>query len=266
VLEAAKEHWADVPGASLQVDRGVHPDLTMLRPEDGREIGVDTVREALAAVLSYPMAAPVRYVVIDGADSLTSEAANAMLKTLEEPPATVRFFLLAEDASRVLPTIRSRCSLVSYGRISESLMVERLSQFETDAARARLYARLADGSLGRAIQFWGSGRISVRDQVWKMLQFGMGKDITAAFSLVDKVSEDMPTALRFLYQLLRDLAVCQHTDDVVNIDLLAALRSARAPLSSEKLDVCLQQHRKLLCGYRAPSAFTVKTFLATSFV
>ncbi len=95
-----------------RVRRGVHPDVAVVVPEgrSGR-IRIEQVREVVAAAPGRPFEAPARVWILDGVEAarLGPEAANALLKTLEEPPAHVRFLLLAANPEAVLPTIRSRC-------------------------------------------------------------------------------------------------------------------------------------------------------------
>lgn len=174
VHEAAKEAFCggeeDDCFHCVQIDRGAHPDFVEIRPQDGKEIGVDAIRSVVNQAYSFPVTAKLRFFLIDGVDRMTPAAANALLKTLEEPPRMGRFFLLAEESSRVLATIRSRCGLVRYRPLAEDFVVASLARFEKDGTKALVYARLAEGSLGRAVQLRGSGRLTLRDQVLSILQ------------------------------------------------------------------------------------------------
>jgi len=90
-----------------------HPDLTVLAPEEGkREIGIEAVRGACAEFTLAPLEARGRVMIVHGADLLGEEAANALLKTLEEPPDEARILLTTARPDAVLPTIRSRCMIV----------------------------------------------------------------------------------------------------------------------------------------------------------
>lgn len=88
----------------------LHPDLHRVRPEEGkRTISVEQIRSMKDDVVLTPHMAPVKVVVIESAESMTTEAANALLKTLEEPTANTYLFLLAERTGPLPPTVRSRC-------------------------------------------------------------------------------------------------------------------------------------------------------------
>jgi DNA polymerase-3 subunit delta' len=210
-----------------QVRQGVHPDLLVVEA-GAKDIGVDAIRDALEQASSYPSVAPVRAFLIDGADRMTMPAANAFLKTLEEPPSTTRFFLLAENERRVIPTIRSRCGRVAFRRLPESAVLSVLSQHCSDAAKALVYCRIAEGSLGRAIRYWGSGRLSLRDKVFSILTLGLKGDLPSLFAAIDALDKELPLGLRLLEQLLLDLAMIQHDPArIINQDIADKLSGVR---------------------------------------
>ncbi|MBI4598121.1 MAG: hypothetical protein HY737_06975 [Candidatus Omnitrophica bacterium] len=96
-----------------QMTKGVHPDLHVLLPEGPADrIKIETIRQVLSRVALRPYSAACQVVIIDGAERLTEEAANALLKALEEPSASTKFFLTTSALPQCLPTIVSRCQLV----------------------------------------------------------------------------------------------------------------------------------------------------------
>jgi len=100
-------------GACRRVAHDTHPDLLELAVEPGkREIPIDAIREAIAFLALAPLEAAGRAVIVDAADRLGDEAANALLKTLEEPPPGAILVLLTSRPEAVLPTVRSRCQPV----------------------------------------------------------------------------------------------------------------------------------------------------------
>lgn len=148
--------------ACQQVAAGTHPDLLEIGcPEGKRELPLELIvgakerrgREGLCHDLSLrPMSANRRIAIIDDADLMNEESANALLKTLEEPPLGAILILLTPDIDPILPTIRSRCQPVRFaplkgGELSELLLK---TGSTTDAALAREVAALADGSLETA--------------------------------------------------------------------------------------------------------------------
>ncbi len=96
--------------AAERVLRGVHPDLTWVRPTGAAEMLVADIEEPVVAAVSHtPFEARRRVFVIEGADTMGERAANMLLKTLEEPPSFAHLILLAERVEDVMPTVRSRC-------------------------------------------------------------------------------------------------------------------------------------------------------------
>ena len=242
VIQAVKEVFClderasdCVCGSCLHVDQNTHSDLTVLVPEeDGKDIGVAAIREILDLAGSYPQEAPWRCIVIDGADRLTVAAATALLKTLEDPPARTCFFLLAENYDKVLPTIQSRCGKVPYRTLPQGLVLSMLQEFEADTAKALVYARMGEGSIGRAIHYWGSGRLGLRDRVYTLLQLGLSGDIAPLFSVVDSISQDLSLGLRLLDQLLYDILMVEHDPTrLINQDLTEGIEELRQGASLE---------------------------------
>ncbi len=96
-----------------QIAHGHHPDLLVIeQPEPGKDIGVEAVRAIAPFLQRTKIGTSHRFVLIDGAQHLTRQAQNALLKILEEPPAASHLLLVTESAGQMLPTIRSRCQLL----------------------------------------------------------------------------------------------------------------------------------------------------------
>jgi DNA polymerase-3 subunit delta' len=153
-----------------QVADGSHPDLHVIEvPRDRRsgrlkgEIGVDAVRDATARLHSTAALGGRRVLIVDGAELLNRNAANALLKPLEEPPAGVVMLLVGHDPGLVLATIRSRCAMLRIARLDGSI-VERIlaEQAPTLAPPARAaLARLSRGSAGTALGLASGGGLQL---------------------------------------------------------------------------------------------------------
>lgn len=149
-----------------------HGDLWVLGGEDGREIGVESVRE-LNNFLNHTSAeGGWRVVIIDGADRLNRNAANALLKRLEEPPIKTVFFLITAFAGRLLPTLRSRCQLLTLASLREDEIEKILL---SQGLSVPDYISLAQGSAGRLMRLMeGEGR-KVYEDFQKALK---GKEVS----------------------------------------------------------------------------------------
>lgn len=272
VTQAVKEVFAaHDPGGNQchQVDRGVHPDFVVVSPQDGKDIGIDAVRDILGRVYDFPMVAKKRFIVFDGVDRMTPAAANAFLKTLEEPPKSTQFFLLAESSEEVLPTIRSRCGNVRYKRLSESVIVERLQGLTQDPTKALVCARLAEGSIGRAVQYLGSNRLDLRDRVFSLLKQGLGGDLSSLFLSIDEFKTELPLGVRFLDILLYDLTMLPYdAPRITNLDLAQELGLVRKQIGDKRLRALqtgLKQVQDREASTKINLAFHLKACLASSF-
>ena len=109
----------DTCSSCSRMARGVHPDLHVLSPGGASEqIKIEEIRALLGRIALRPFHARFQVVILDGADRLTDEAANSLLKALEEPPAHTRFLLTTARLAFCLPTIVSRCQLVRCVRVA----------------------------------------------------------------------------------------------------------------------------------------------------
>jgi DNA polymerase-3 subunit delta' len=253
----------------LQVSQKSHPDITIVGSVDGKDIGIDVSRSIIELSGSFPMQAPVRFFIIDGVDRLTMPAANALLKLLEEPPATSRYVLIAEIAEKVIPTIRSRCGLVTFRPLPDAMVLSTLQRFEKDDAKALVYSRLSEGSVGRAIQFWGAGRLTLRDKVLTLLASSRKRDVAAFFSLIDQLDKDLPLALHFLTLILHDLIMLNiGAQKVINVDKVEELRALGRGVDVEVWQTLRKELTAVLRLYRGTRiqlGFHVKSLLAECF-
>jgi DNA polymerase-3 subunit delta' len=149
--ELARRFAAELLGERLRVERGTHPDLYVLEPL-GDQIRIDDVRELRRDLHMRPFEASRRVYLVFGADTLNEDAADALLKDLEEPPPYAVIVLVAEDLGPLPATIRSRCQLVPFRRLSERAVREAISARapELPEAEVRTLARVAAGRLDRA--------------------------------------------------------------------------------------------------------------------
>lgn len=135
-----------------------HPDVVRVTPDPSRAsrtIGVDAIREVVRKAGYHRYGARKRVVIVDPAESMVAAAANALLKTLEEPTPHTHFLLVTSQPRALLPTIRSRCQRVRLRPVRETRLAEWLTARGIDDA-PRL-ARLAEGSPGRALRLAEEG-------------------------------------------------------------------------------------------------------------
>jgi DNA polymerase-3 subunit delta' len=148
--------------ACSKIDQGIHPDvITVAREGAAQLVPIETVRaQIVARVAAAPHEARVRVFLFDEATALAGPAANALLKTLEEPPARTMFVLCTVAPEQLLPTIRSRCQRLAFGPVDSArlavgddaeaaarigALAEAVAGFDTPAGALDLAAQIAAG-------------------------------------------------------------------------------------------------------------------------
>jgi len=153
-------------------------------------IDVNSVRQVSGMMRQTSAEGGWRVVVVDAADEMNTNAANALLKVLEEPPKNALFLLISHNPGRLLPTIRSRCRTLQLRPLPASLVTELAGQYaphvsEQDAHRL---ADLSDGSIGRALGLVDVGGLELYAQLMSLLHTLPNLDVKSAHTLADKVS------------------------------------------------------------------------------
>jgi DNA polymerase-3 subunit delta' len=152
----------DPGGVAARVARDAHPDLTWVAPSGAAEMLVADVEEpVIAAAARTPFESTRRVFVIEDVDTMNDQAANRMLKTLEEPPPFAHLLLLTERREDVLPTIASRCLQVRFDPLPCELIAARLEGVEGE--RALACARLAAGDAGLAAWLASAAGAALRE-------------------------------------------------------------------------------------------------------
>ncbi len=220
-----------------RIDAGTYGDVTVIRP-DGQFIKIAQTRELAEEVYFRPREGRQRFFIIDEADRLREEAANSLLKTLEEPPPTSTMILLTSRPDALLLTIRSRAQRLNFTALSvagmEKFLAENYPRPEPDAA---LLARLTEGRIGQATAFDLPVYRQERRTLIELLELlATGENrfrlLKAAEYLGKKEREDFERQLDLIASLLRDLfllAAGKSSDSIVNLDAADRL----APLAQK---------------------------------
>nr|CAA9219182.1 DNA polymerase III delta prime subunit [uncultured Armatimonadetes bacterium] len=226
-----------------------HPDVQRIAP-DGEQTKIwqfwtrsGHPPGALESINFAPVAAPRRVYLIERAETLNEEAANSILKALEEPPPYVHFVLCAPSQTAVLPTILSRCQLIRFRQVPQDRLADALTARKAlDPEEARLLAAYAEGAPGRALRLAETPEL--RGQREALL------DLAARIA-------DSPVIAAF--RLAEDLRAAAKTKAKKGEDDGEADRTARGDLT-RALDVLMAWHRDLLAlSLRGPDAPIVHT-------
>ncbi len=226
----------------LKIRAGSHPDLILLEPEKGKKkIAIESAREVIKRLTYPPLEGDRRVVMIPEADTLSAEAANALLKTLEEPPGDTLTILTTSEREALPVTVLSRCQSFLFPQPEEDWLLERVAErMSLDRDTARLMSVLAQGDLEAACALDREKVLAGRERVVGLLSRRPGE--TGADRLFDPASEvaDKAESTQLFLDLytvcLRDLLLAAETGETgeaVNRDLAAELgglarqRSAR---------------------------------------
>lgn len=135
-----------------RIAAGKHADVITLRRGEGRtEISIDQVRDVQRRASLKPVEGNWLVCIVDGAEEMSAEAANCVLKTLEEPAPQALFILLTSREARLLPTVRSRCQRLALKPVPRARVEQEMLKRGVEPGRAALIARLSRGRLGWAI-------------------------------------------------------------------------------------------------------------------
>jgi len=164
-----------------------HPDLKSIEiEEDSKQLKIDQIREMQRTLAYKPYEGERKVYIIDDADHMTSQAANSLLKTLEEPPSYATIILLAEDINKILPTVFSRCQHIKLSAISKSKIKDLLIDKGIKKDKIEILSRLANGSPGQALRLSSEeGLFSQREEVLSFLIKLQKIDSVKLFEFVD---------------------------------------------------------------------------------
>lgn len=192
-----------------QIAAGSHPDLLVVEPE-GRSVRIEQMRELQRQLYLRPQGRR-RIGIIDGADRMGIEAANSVLKLLEEPPGYAVLILLVTNMSGVLPTILSRCQLVNFSPMAPDAVRQALEAKGIEPTAATVAAALSGGSLGQALALASHEAVAGRREEVRTFLDSLARaddaTLLATAEELDKRRDDLSDWLELLLLWLRDALV-----------------------------------------------------------
>lgn len=235
-----------------KIDNFNHPDLSIIKPENediktgtiselrqdkgstagnkaSKSIKIETIKELQRRLSFKPYEGKKKVVIIDGADNMTNEAANAFLKTLEEPPGETVIILITSNFHMLLPTVVSRCQIIKFSPLSaenlKEILVKKYSLGEKDAL---ILSSLSKGRLGRAIAMDYATVCKSREEALKLVTASIKGDNEYIFTESKKISkrekeaEELAEFLDIITDILRDAAIIKGTgsdEHIINKDI-----------------------------------------------
>ncbi len=241
------------PTAARRIRSGAHPDVRFFRPRDegNRNIQVESLRSEILPVTQFaPFEASHSFLIFPEADvsfpEQHPEAANALLKTIEEPRPNVHFILLAERPQRLLRTIRSRCQAVRFGRLPPAVLERVLEEAGVAPAERPPAIALADGRADRALALAQEGRGAELLELAGRVDTAVGARRPGSLvELAERLSkrEDLALVLETLTLFYRDVAASGlglrrdelRMSEAVVRQTAASLGPARAAARAERI-------------------------------
>lgn len=230
-----------------RIREGKHPDVTPIGLDSKTEIGIDDIRGLQRLANLPPYEGKCKVFIIDEAEYLSTEAANSLLKILEEPPQRVVWLLLASEEERLLPTVISRCQRLELKPVpSERVQEVLINSYNVDADKAKLLTRLCHGRLGWALSALVNAdileqRVQRIDKLVSLLPASLEQRFAYAQELANRFSQDRRAGAEIMEIWLdwwRDLMLIKGgcPEAIINVDYEAVLQEQARGLSLSEIE------------------------------
>jgi len=258
---ATREEMREVDKKDTRILIQTHPDVLVIPPDPPQLlIKVGQVRTVIREIYRVPADAK-RAIYIFTSAAFMKEAANSLLKILEEPPAHASIFLLAENTGELLPTIRSRAGIARLGALPLEQLEQHIAGRRSDLSPAKrsLVARLAQGAVGAALGFDLERYLAYRQDALVLLRHATREsDHSVLFRMTETYragaegQEKTQGMLRAMISLLEDLLLIQSGQAVLirNVDLQAELNTMAASISFDWIENTARSIQQVQSGMR----------------
>ncbi|WP_461818283.1 DNA polymerase III subunit delta' [Faecalimonas sp.] len=243
-----------------QAKSGNHPDIIHVKHEKPNTISVDDIRTQVNNdIVIKPYGSLHKIYIIPEADLLSVQAQNALLKTIEEPPAYAVIFLLTENAESLLPTIMSRCVMLKLRNIKTTLIKKYLmEQMQVPDYQADICAAFAQGNMGRAIMLASSEHFNeIKEEALQLLRHINEMEISEIVSAIKKIGTYKLSVNDYLDIIMiwyRDVLIYKATKDVNGIvfaDQLKYIKDRANKSSYEGIEIILDSLEKAKARLKA---------------
>lgn len=266
-IQHSEFRYCEVCPSCKKINHRNHPDVRIIEPESKgkREIPINAIRELRREVMLTLYEGKKRIFLLLKADRMTTEASNAFLKTLEEPPPDTLFILTSTRPGFLLSTILSRCQKIRFSRLNpkdiEKELIERLGLREE---KAKLLSRISNGTLGGVLNHENEEYLKFRES---FSNFFFQIPEKSHLDVLDYVEEvDPHQILQFLFSFYRDLLLLKGENGegfLENVDLLSSLRNLEKQLS---LDEVISRIQELEIGWNSFYHFVNPQLILSTFL
>jgi DNA polymerase III subunit delta' len=215
--------------ASCQLlQAGNHPDLFVLQPEQNSKIiKIDQVRQLSAQLNQTAQRGGYQVAIIYPAEAMNSAAANALLKTLEEPPGKVLLILIGHVTAHMPQTILSRCQKLAFNVVDNQQALAWLKQKIDNPDQAALLLSIANGAPLEALTLYDQAYLDLRDRIFKHLFDVYKHEINPIAPVTEYLKEDLMMVVMALHSIVMDMLRLQmsaDTQSIVNCDCMDKLQ------------------------------------------
>lgn len=254
--EESLEDFCGICVNCARISDGNHPDVRLIQPlPDKKEISIQQIREIERELNFRSFSGKRKIAVIDPATLMNLSAQNALLKTLEEPPANSVIVLIAPSSGGLLPTVRSRCVRLSFSPLGRHEVAAYLDlQTVTMRNDSESLAAMSMGSIGLALKLKKEKLFEKRRDWAQTLSSLKPGDYHSAMAAAEDLGEDRDGTLSFLgwaESWYRDLLVYQAThrsDELVNLDMLPEIERQAATIKLDRLHLSMQKASSAAAG------------------
>ncbi|MBU0994543.1 MAG: DNA polymerase III subunit delta' [Proteobacteria bacterium] len=207
-----------------KIKSAIHPDIIEIKPS-GKVIKIAQIRELIHVLSRKPYEALKRVIIIHDADAINTEAGNALLKVLEEPPDKTFFILITTQNGHVLPTIASRCQQIKFNPVSKKTIISHLvDKLGVPEEKALIIAQMADGNLPEAERMADleSGNhtnwLSLRDIIISGLDILNGQSTGQLLSFANRLfkkKDQVSTFLAIMKTCFRDIIIFKYAPEKI---------------------------------------------------
>ena len=215
-----------------------HPDFMLVEPEDGKSIKIEQIRYLQEKIAEKPIMSNKKVYIINHSDSMTTEAQNCLLKTLEEPPEYAIMILVLTNENKLLTTIKSRCTKIAFQPLTQEEVVQYFSSNHLEVPNETML-KICNGSIGKAIQM--QEEVVQYEKVNSLFQQIHEKDMISIWNDSDILYNSKDTIqhlLEYINILLLDKL--KETNDLKYVHCIDTVEQTKKRLSANaNYDMCI---------------------------
>lgn len=189
----------------IEFDSDNNPDFQLIEPNEGK-VKIEQIREMQRKVAEKPIISNQKVYIIDNSDTMTTEAQNCLLKTLEEPPEYITIILICSNEDNLLSTIKSRCTRMHFEPINAEEIKKYMKQNCPDQEISDNIINLSQGSIGKAIKL--NENKNIYENIEKILVSMQNKDLIEIVQMSEeiyKAKEEIDSILDYINVILLKL-------------------------------------------------------------